>query len=304
MRIAALPVTVVIPTLNEADRLPACLEAVQWAAQVVVADAGSTDGTIALARRYGATVLEACGPTIAHQRNAAIAQSTQPWVLAVDADERVTPELREAIARAVATPQADAYRVHMRNQYLGAPMERGGWGRDRHVRLFKSSLRYRPQKVHEGLDYDGAVADLVGRLDHDSYRDLSHQLTKVTTYSAWGAADLHARGKRVGLSHLVARPIWRFIKCYFLQGAWREGRRGLVLSVVHAWSAFAKYALLWDTERREADALAAMHPTSLPVAANRPTRNHPVAANPAPVMTFDAANAEPLDAMEPVASRG
>ncbi len=304
MRITALPVTVVIPTLNEVDRLPACLEAVQWAAHVVVADAGSTDGTIALARRYGATVLEGCGPTIAHQRNAAIEASTQPWILAVDADERVTPELRDAIARAVAAPQADAYRVHMRNRYLGAPMERGGWGRDRHVRLFKSTLRYRPQKVHEGLDYDGAVVDLAGRLDHDSYRDLAHQLTKVTTYSAWGAADLHAKGNRVGLSHLVVRPMWRFIKCYFLQGAWREGRRGLVLSVVHAWSAFAKYALLWDVERREAESIAAMRPTSRPVVSDRPASNRPSAVKSALELRFDAVDAERQDAMEPVASRG
>jgi hypothetical protein len=114
---------------------------------------------------------------------------------------------------------------------------------------------------------------------------------------------LHARGKKVGLSHLVVRPMWRFIKCYFLQGAWREGRRGLVLSVVHAWSAFAKYALLWDAERREADALAAMRPTSMPVAASRPTWSRPVAAKPAPMLIFETADTEQLDAMEPVASR-
>jgi hypothetical protein len=182
-------------------------------------------------------------------------------------------------------------------------MERGGWGRDRHVRLFKSTLRYRPQKVHEGLDYEGSVADLTGRLDHDSYRDLAHQLTKVTTYSAWGAADLHAKGTRVGLSHLVARPMWRFIKCYFLQGAWREGRRGLVLSAVHSWSAFAKYALLWDAERRQAEALSAMRQPSHAGAASRSTQSRPVAAKPAPISMFDAAEAEPQGAMESVASR-
>jgi hypothetical protein len=190
----------------------------------------------------------------------------------------------------------------MRNRYLGAPMERGGWGRDRHVRLFKSTLRYRPQKVHEGLDYDGPVANLAGRLDHDSYRNLEHQLIKVTTYSAWGAADLHARGKRVGLSHLVVRPLWRFVKCYFLQGAWREGRRGLVLSAVHSWSAFAKYALLWDAERRDAEAAQARPPLSVPKAAI-PVAPSRTPSNAVPVMQFGAAEAESRDALEPVASR-
>lgn len=268
----SLQVTVVIPTLNEADRLPACLASVQWAAQIIVADAGSTDGTIAIARQFGAIVLENTGPTIGAQRNAAIAVASQPWILAVDADERVTAELRNAIATAIATPKADAFRVHMRNRYLGAPMERGGWGRDRHVRLFRSSLRYRLQRVHEGLDHDGPVVDLAGRMDHDSYRDLAHQLHKVTTYSTWGAADLNAKGKRVGVSQLVVRPAWRFVKCYFLQGAWREGRRGLVLSAVHAWSAFAKYALLWDLERMDLErrAVPAVKPEPRPAPARTP----------------------------------
>ena len=288
----SLQVTVVIPTLNEADRLPACLASVQWAAQIIVADAGSTDGTIAIARRFGAVVLENTGPTIGAQRNAAIAAASQPWVLAVDADERVTAELRDSIRAAIAAPQADAFRVHMRNRYLGAPMERGGWGRDRHVRLFRSTLRYRTQRVHEGLDYHGAVNDLTGRLDHDSYRDLAHQLNKVTTYSAWGAADLHAKGKRVGVSHLVVRPAWRFVRCYFLQGAWREGRRGFVLSAVHAWSAFAKYALLWDMERREAERLAF-------VDVKPERRAAPVRA---PAIVFDVAPVERVASREPVAS--
>ena len=257
-----IPVTIVIPTLNEADRLPACLASVRWAAEVIVADAGSTDGSTAIARRFGATVIEVRGATIAGQRNAAIARATQPWVLSLDADERVTMELEASIAAAVAHPTADAYRIHFRNRYHGAPMERGGWGRDRHVRLARAGIRWRLAQVHERLDFDGTVADLEGRIDHDSYRDLEHQLRKVTNYAAWGANDLHSRRTRVGLSHLVFRPLFRFIKCYLLQGAWREGRRGLVLSVVHAWSAFAKYAVLWDLERQAAEAAALVRSTT------------------------------------------
>lgn len=250
------PVCVVIPTLNEADRLAACLASVGWAAEIIVADAGSTDGTVAIARHHGATVIQVRGCTIAGQRNAAAELASQPWILYVDADERVTPELAASIADATAAPPADAFRIHFRNRYLGAPMERGGWGCDRHVRLARAHVRWQVKQVHERLDYDGPVADLCGRMDHDSYRNLEHQLTKVTNYSAWGASDLLIKGKRVGFTHLVARPAWRFVKCYFLQGAWREGRRGLVLSVVHAWSAFAKYALLWDRERQAAEVAA------------------------------------------------
>lgn len=252
-----LPVTVVIPTLNEADRLPACLASLGWAAEVIVADAGSTDGTLAIARHLGARVLEVRGLTIAGQRNAAMDIASQPWVLAVDADERVTPELAASIADAIAAPTAEAYRIHFRNRYLGAPMERGGWGHDRHIRFTRTHLRWRVKQVHESLEVTGPIADLCGRMDHDSYRDLGHQLTKVTTYSLWGAKDLKSRGKGVGISHLVVRPAWRFFKCYVLRGAWREGTRGLVLSAVDAWSGFAKYALLWDLERQQQEAQAA-----------------------------------------------
>lgn len=250
-----LPVTVVIPTLNEEDRLLDCLRSVRWAAEVIVADAGSTDATATIARHFGARVIEVTGVTIAGQRNAAMAVASQPWVLALDADERVTAELVESIRAAVETPTANAYRILFRNRYLGAPMERGGWGRDRHVRFSRATLRWRVKQVHEHLDHDGPVADLAGAIEHDSYRDLEHQLRKVMTYSRWGADDLRRRGTRVGFSHLAFRPFWRFVKCYVLQSAWREGRRGLVLAVVHAWSAFAKYAVLWDMQRQADSAL-------------------------------------------------
>ncbi len=252
-----LPVSVVIPTLNEADRLPACLASVGWAAEVIVADAGSTDDTRNIARRLGARVIVVQGTSIAGQRNGAIDVATQPWVLSLDADERVTTELVHDLERAIAAPTADAYRIHFRNQYLGAPMERGGWGQDRHVRFSRAHLRWAVKQVHERLDHDGPVGELYGRIEHDSYRDLAHQLNKVTTYSVWGAHDLRSRGRSVGLSHLVLRPAWRFVKCYLLRGAWREGYRGFVLSVVDAWSGFAKYALLWDLERQAAATRAA-----------------------------------------------
>ena len=265
--LSEVPVTVVIPTLNEVDRLPACLASVRWADQVIVADAGSTDGTQELARSMGAIVIERCGPTIAEQRNIAIAASAHQWILALDADERVSPELARSIAQEIVAPRGSAFRVHMRNQYLGATMERGGWGRDRHVRLFRSSLRYEVKRVHEGLHFEGAAFDLAGRVDHDSYRDLGHQLAKVNCYAKWGAEDLFARGKQVGLVQIIMRPAWRFIKCYFLQGAILEGQRGLVLAVVHAWSAFAKYALLWDMQRMANAMVVKSAPSMSPVVA-------------------------------------
>ena len=259
---SGLPVTVVIPTLNEADRIAACLQSVSWAAERCVVDGGSTDDTVAIATRLGARVITGSFRTISDQRNAAIAAASHPWVLALDADERATSELEAAIAAVLTAPPGPiaAYRIRMRNRYLGAPLERGSWGRDWHVRFFRSTLRFEVKRVHEGLQYTGDIGTLQGGIAHDSYRDLYHHLTKVGTYSRWGAEDLQQRGRSASMSDLVVRPIWRFIRAYVVDGNWRDGRRGLVFSVVHAWSAFAKYALLWDRERQAAEVPSTLVP--------------------------------------------
>ena len=259
-----VPVTVVVPTLNEADRLPACLASVAWAADVIVVDAGSTDGTVELARAAGAHVIECRGRTIGEQKNLGIAAATQYWVLSVDADERVTPELRDAVERAVRAPDARAFRVRLRNHYLGAVYMRGGWGRDRHIRLYPSSCRWSTHRVHEKLELTGEIRDLDGLLEHDSYRDLPHQLRKATTYAEWGASDLLPRAGRVSTATLLVRPTWRFVKTYLLQGMWKEGTRGFVFCAVHAWACFSKYAVLWDRQRR-------LSPVSRPVTEPAPT---------------------------------
>lgn len=269
-----LPVTVIVPTLNEADRIGTCLASVSWAAEIIVADGESTDATRQIAEHLGARVLSNCGPTISHQRNAAIAAATNPWILALDADERATPALRDAIAVALEQSShvigvpVEAYKLRMRNQYLGAPMDRGSWGRDWHVRLFRATLRFELKRVHEGLQYDGPVGTLAGWVEHDSYRDLYHHLTKVGTYSRWGADDLMQKGKHATLSHLLVRPLWRFVRAYLIDGNWRDGHRGFVFSVVHAWSAFAKYALLWDRERQ---ALVAAQDSTTPTTTSTAT---------------------------------
>jgi glycosyltransferase involved in cell wall biosynthesis len=247
-----VPVTVVIPTLNEADRIAGCLTALRWAAEVIVADAGSTDGTIAIAQRMGARVLEGTGPTIGAQRNAAIAAASYEWILAVDADEAVTPALAQSVRDAIVAPTHDAFWISLQNYYLGEPMTRGSWARDRHIRLFRRAYTYCDDAVHEKLQFSGVAGTLDGTLAHEPYRDLTHQMEKATRYARWGAADLHRRGKRASLvMDLLVRPWWRFVKFYVVQGHWRMGRLGLVFSVIHGWAGFSKYAQLWYLEHAE-----------------------------------------------------
>jgi glycosyltransferase involved in cell wall biosynthesis len=241
-----IPITVVIATLNEAPRLGATIEAVGWADEVIVADAGSTDATIDVARSAGARVLTIAGSTIGGQRNAAIAGARNPWILALDADEVVTPELKESLARVASGPfrSGVAYRVRSRNWHLGTELRHGPWGRDWKVRVFSSDQRYTAHRVHERLQNLENVEPLAGDLLHYPYRDLPHHVMKIAKYSRWAADDLQARGRRTTPVDILIRPFWRFVRDYLVFGGWRDGRAGFVVSVVSAFSVFCKYATL------------------------------------------------------------
>jgi glycosyltransferase involved in cell wall biosynthesis len=246
-----VPITVVIPTLDEAGRIAACIASARWAGEVIVADGGSSDATVEVARAVGATVLERCGPTIAAQRNQAIAGARYEWVLALDADELVSPELATELATVAAAPAHAAYRIRRQNFYLGRELTRGHWGHDWIVRFFPRERRYLEQRVHESLEPVADVGTLRGTILHEPYRDLPHHVSKMMRYGEWGAQDLFDRGRRASLSDLLVRPAWRFVKTWILQGSILDGRYGVINAGLSASASFYKYAYLWDLEQRQ-----------------------------------------------------
>lgn len=247
---APVPLTVVIPVLDEAGQIAECVRHLDWAAEILVADAGSSDGTVALAREAGALVLEATGPTIAAQRNAAIARARNEWVFALDADERITDELRDELARVIGAPAHPVYQVRRQNFYLGRELTRGRWGKDWVTRLFTRDRRFTERRVHESLEPVPDPGRLAGTLHHVPYRDLAHQIEKMNRYARWGAEDMYERGERANLWDLGGRPLSRFLRAYLLQGGIQDGRFGFVTSVLGGYTAFLKYAHLWALERR------------------------------------------------------
>lgn len=242
-------VTVIIPTLNEASQISDCVRSAAWADEVIVADAGSVDGTADLARQAGARVVTGSWATIAAQRNAAIAAARHRWILALDADERVEPALADEITATIASPAHQAYCMRRRNVYLGRPIAHAGWGSDWVVRLFQNDQRFVERRVHEALERQGDVGRLRAQLDHVPYRDLGHHLQKVDRYAAWAASDLAERGRRAGLADLLLRPPVRFIRMYFVQLGILDGWHGAVLCGLAAVSVFLKYARLWELQR-------------------------------------------------------
>jgi glycosyltransferase involved in cell wall biosynthesis len=244
-------VSVVIPTLNEAAQIREAVSELSWANEVIVVDGGSTDDTARLAEGAGARVIVLTGSTIAAQRNAGIVEARNHWVLALDADERVTTQLRTEISQVVTgrNPTHTAYRMKFRNHYLGRELQHGPWGRDWHIRLFTNERRYVCHRVHEHLERIDDVGTLTGPIVHHPYRDITHHVTKIVKYARWGADDLYSRGREARMRDLVGRPTWRFFRDYVIYAGWRDGSVGFVAAALSSFAAFLKYAFLFARSR-------------------------------------------------------
>lgn len=242
-----LPITVVVPTLNEADRIADCVRAAaKWADEVIVVDGGSKDQTAKNAAAAGASVLLVPNRTIGAQRNLGSEGARNNWIFALDTDERVSDALVAELHDAHSQVQFVAYRVRMRNFYLGRERKRGRWGRERHTRFYRKGLRFSESRVHERLEDVEAIGSFCEPVLHTPYRDLTHHLSKISIYARLGALDLHSRGRKSNASDLLVRPTVRFLRDYILYGSFLEGRYGFITSALTGYSAFLKYAYLYE----------------------------------------------------------
>jgi glycosyltransferase involved in cell wall biosynthesis len=238
--------SVIIITRNEAARIGACLASVSWADEIVVLDSGSTDDTVAICRAAGATVHETDWPGFGPQKNRALDLATGDWVLSVDADEAVTPELREEIVAAISTPRtAIAWRMPRLSTFLGRPMRHSGWWPDYVVRVFKrGTARFTDSAVHERLVPTGEVGTFRHPLLHESVVSLEDSVGKMNQYSSASARMLHQQGRRASLGAAIARGIWTFLHGYVLRAGFLDGREGLMLAIANAEGSYYRHAKL------------------------------------------------------------
>lgn len=241
-------ITVIIPTFNEEENLPDCLQSVRWADEIFVVDSFSSDRTPEIARSAEVRFVQHEYVDSATQKNWAIPQATHEWVLIVDSDERVTPELRDEILQILASPnRADGYDIGRSNFFLGKPVRYSGWQNDSCIRLFRRDKgRYQDRKVHADVMIDGEVARTRGRLDHHTFRSFDQYMAKFNRYTTLAAGDRASRTRRVTFVHLALRPMARFIRQYFFKLGFLDGRTGLIISSLAAYSVFMKYARLWE----------------------------------------------------------
>ena len=249
-----MTLAVVVITRNEAQNIVDCLDAVRWADDIVVIDAESTDDTVERARSVDPCVrtFVRSWPGFGPQKNFGIEQTSADWILIVDADERITLELHEAITSLLAQSRHDhaAYRIPRRNIFWGRWLQRGGLYPDYQVRLFRKGMAvYNDVAIHENLLVDGTVGTVTGHIDHYTERRIDDHLSKMDGYTTLAAREkLHTR-KHVSWSHLVINPVVTWCKVYvFKKGMW-DGVPGLINGVFSGMYTFLKYAKLWEMTR-------------------------------------------------------
>lgn len=245
-----LPLSVTILTRNEGRNIEDCIASVRsFATQIVVLDNASTDDTVAKARAAGAEVhIVQDWPGFGPQKNRALALATQPWVLSLDADERVTPELQADIAHAVTNGTHTGYRMPRLSQFLGHWVRHCGWYPDHVLRLFRRDAgRFSDNLVHERVIVDGEIGTLSHHLLHYSYTEARQVEDKITRYASAGAKEMALRGKRVSAVKPWINGGWAFVRTYVLRRGFLDGATGAAIARMNARSAFLKYALLRRT---------------------------------------------------------
>lgn len=256
---ATLDVSVILITHNERHNLEACLASVRFCKEIIVVDHASTDGTPALARQLGCTVIETPDwPGFGVQKQRALAAATGTWVLSVDADERVSPQLQEAIERVVlgagaetahgvtnhaAQNAACGYAINRQSYFLGHPMRFGGWSPDWIVRLFRRERAHVDGAVvHESIQVDGPVEKIQGTLLHYSYPSIDDVLRKQMTYALLGASKKASSGASYGLFAATVASLVVFVRVLIFKAGFLDGRFGWLAAFARAQETFWKYA--------------------------------------------------------------
>ncbi len=240
--------SVILITKNEEANLKDCLESVSFANEIIIVDSQSTDQTISIAQSFGAKVeITTDWPGFGPQKNRALALATQEWVLSIDADERVTPELKaEILAVMNSSNGLDCYAIPRSSWYCGRFMKHSGWYPDYVDRLFKrGTAQFSDHLVHERLLPHGSVGRLKNHFLHYSFRDFSQVLKKIDSYSTASAEDAFRRGKRSSIPKAISHAIWAFIRTYFIRLGFLDGSQGLALAISNAEGTYYRYIKIW-----------------------------------------------------------
>ena len=250
----AVDLSVVIITRNEAANIAGAIESVSWIDDIVVVDSGSTDDTVAIARRHTDRVFTRKWEGYGAQKNYATGLAAHDWVLSLDADERVSPELAAEIDAVLRrSPPVQGYRIPRTTRYLGRWIRSTDWYPDHQLRLYDRRVaEWNARYVHESVTVDGRVGRLRSEVLHYAYDGLSDHLSTINHYTTLAARQMLDDGRRAGPLDLIAHPPLVFLRNYVLRRGFRDGIPGLIVSLMNSYYVFLKFAKLWEHHRRSA----------------------------------------------------
>jgi len=240
---------------DELDRIEGCIRSLEFCDEIVVVDTGSTDGTLDLLRSMNVELSQREFKDFAQARETARKAASGVWILHLDADERITPDLALEIRAAIETKGPTVgYRIGFRNYYRSQWLKHGGYYPDFRLRLFRRDAgRWDDRPVHEKVVLDGGSEDLSGHIDHLAFDSIPDCLDKAQWYAEMGAQIMFRNGRRAGAWAVAGHTAARFVQAYVIKRGFLAGGLGFVLAGVQAYETFQKYARLWELGRAASD---------------------------------------------------
>ncbi len=241
-------VSAIITTFNEEANIGECIQSLLWCDEILVVDSFSTDRTPEIARGFDKVRFsQRTYFGSASQKNWAMDQVKNEWILIFDADERCTPELQQEIESLLSSgPKYDAYTIKRRVYFMGRVIRFSGWQHDRVVRLVRTgTARYPNRRVHADMITRGEAPILRHPMEHYMTDTLDEYIRRIEKYSFWGAAQNWKDGKKSGFQEVFGRSLWRFLRTYIFQLGIFDGLHGLVFCMLQAYGTYLKWALLW-----------------------------------------------------------
>ncbi len=243
--------SVAIITHNEEDNIRDALESVKWADEIVVIDSFSADKTQEICRKYTDKIYSFEWTGFSEQKNRAVAMTMHPWVFVLDADERVTDDLRNEIINLLKnTPSMDGYYVSRKNYFGKRWIKHGGWWPDYTLRLFRREKgSFEIRQVHEALKINGSTGYLKNPIEHYTYEGIKDYLKRMQTYSTLSAKELFKSGRRANILDIIFRPPVTFCRMFFLQMGIFDGIYGIILACLYSVYTYKKYSKLREMQK-------------------------------------------------------
>lgn len=249
-----LPISACIITLNEEDNIDRCLSSLDFTNEIIIVDSGSIDKTIEIASKYNAAIYTRKFDNYVNQKNFCISKAKNEWVLSLDADEAISPELKSELLLLAERDFScnHGFEVPRITFYLGRWIRHGGWYPNTQIRLFqKSKGQFKGFLVHERVVVEGNIKSFKHPILHYSYRNISDHLKFIDRYSNLAAAEKHALGQRSGVLLSLAKAFWKFFYMYIIRFGFLDGKAGLVVAVLGGYYNFLKYIKLYELGLKE-----------------------------------------------------